>query len=57
MGKRKLTVTEERRLAAELEASKGDDKAWEFEAPRKVAYRPGQDDEASSTDKRPGSAA
>jgi hypothetical protein len=57
MGKRKLTAAEERRLAAEFEASKGDDDAWDFEAPRKVVYRPGRDKESSSNEKRPGSAA
>lgn len=57
MRKCKLTATEERQLAAALEASKGDDEAWEFDVPRKVVYRPGRDGESSSTGKRPGSAA
>ena len=57
MRKRKLTDAEERQLAADLEASKGDEAAWEFEAPRKVVYRPGREEESSSSEKRPGSAA
>lgn len=57
MRKRKRTAAEERQLAAEFEASKGDDEAWEYEAPRKVVDRPGRDKESSSNEKRPGSAA